>query len=160
MSEFRLSILSVLFAALLGTSSFGHSPVDFLEVLSVEPARPIQHDVELQSMFDKGRKASLLEGPQFFSRSVGGMDKPAKKKLAYLTWFRIVDAPEEPVRQVSILDMVRGGSSDPLKIQAAEYLLCPSQLITTGPPDSVPFGLDYFKAYRVVDAPRSIARLF
>jgi hypothetical protein len=48
--------------------------------------------------------------------------------------------------------MVRGSKNKALKIQAAEYLLSPSQLITTGSPDSIPHGLDNYKAYRVVDA--------
>ncbi len=36
--------------------------------------------------------------------------------------------------------------------ESAEYLLSPSQLITTGAPAPIPGGLDHYKAYRVVDA--------
>lgn len=157
MSGFRFSLSSVLLVALFlasfNTFVQAHSPVEFLEVLSVESARPIQHGVELKSKFDDQKIETQLEGPRFFSGSVGCLNRSAKKKRAFLNWFKIVDAPKEPIRQLSVLDMVRGSSNKALTIQGAEYLLSPSQLITTGVPDAIPAGLDHYKAYRVVDAP-------
>ena len=153
MIKFRSLIFCLLGFASLGTSTLAHSPVGFFEVLAVDPARPIEHKVDLQSTFDEAKTATDLKGPQFFARSVGCLERPPKEKAAYLNWFQITDVAVDAVRHVSTLDMVRGSSSEPLKIQGAEFLLCPAQLITTGIPDPIPFGLDHYKAYRVVDAP-------
>ncbi|TWU31331.1 DUF7450 family protein [Novipirellula artificiosorum] len=153
MPGFRCILICLMFFSSGVTTVLAHSPVDFLEVLSVKPARSIQHTVELQGKFDSERVETDLEGPLFFSRSVGCMGRAAKKQPAYLNWFKIVASPEQPERELFILDMVRGDSSKTLKIKQAEYLLSPSQLITSGVPDAIPGGLDHYKAYRVVDAP-------
>lgn len=140
------------FSALAGVAD-AHTPVDFLEVLRVEPARPIEHAVELQGKFDSEKVETELLGPQLFSRSVGCLNRPVKSTPAYLSWYKIVRPETEPVREIVVLDMVRGSANKLLKIQAAEYLLSPSQLITTGAPDDIPSGLDHYKAYRVVSPP-------
>lgn len=133
-------------------SCFAHTPVEFLEAVSVVPARSVEHAVELQGMFDDVQIETMLVGPKMFSRAVGCLERPVKKPLAYLNWFKIVDPSAQPVREVGVMDMVRGSQSKMLRIQSAEYLLSPSQLITTGSPDPIPVGLDHYKAYRVVDA--------
>ena len=133
--------------------ALAHIPVEFLEVLSVTPAQQVEHSVDLKSRFDERRVETPLRGPAFFSRAVGCMDRPAKKVRANLNWFRIDQPDEQPVRKVEVLDIVRGSNGKMLSIGGAEFLLSPSQLITTGAPDAVPDGLDHYKAYRIVDAP-------
>ncbi len=147
--SFALFFLASVIPSPLGLA---HTPVDFLEVLSVVPARPIEHSVELKSTFDESKVETMLVGPKMFARPVECMARSVKKPRAYLNWFKIVEPGSEPVREVEVLDMVRGSSNKLLKIQTAEYLLSPSQLITTGSPDSIPHGLDNYKAYRVVGA--------
>ncbi len=147
------SIVVLFFTSVIPCSlGLAHTPVDFLEVLSVVPSRSIEHAVELKSAFDEGKVQTMLVGPKMFARPVECMDRPVKKPRAYLNWFQITEPSSEPVREIEVLDMIRGGNNKLLKIQAAEYLLSPSQLITTGSPDSIPHGLDNYKAYRVVDA--------
>jgi hypothetical protein len=154
MINFFRSLIPFLFTvAILDAVACAHTPVDFLEVLEIEPARTITHAVELKSKFDSEKVKTELEGPRFFSRSVECLNRPVKKPPAYLNWFEIVAPEVEPVREIDVLDMIRGGSSKSLRIKSAEYLLSPSQLITTGVPESVPGGLDHYKAYRIVDAP-------
>lgn len=150
---FRVLLASLFAVAAFDSPVVAHTPVDFLEVLKAEPARPIEHGVDLKGTFDAERVETDLVGPKMFSRAVGCLNRPVKKPLACLSWFEIVDSAVEPVREVIILDMIRGGSDKKLRIQSAEYLLSPSQLITTGAPEPVPDGLDHYKAYRIVDAP-------
>jgi hypothetical protein len=129
-----------------------HSPVEFLEVLKVEPARLIEHSVELKSGLDADRVETKLVGPELFSRAVGCMNRSVKEKRAYLNWFKIEGPREQPRKEVSVLDIVRGSSDKMLTIQSAEYFLSPAQLITTGPPEPIPDGLDLYKAYRIIEA--------
>ncbi len=150
-----LRSLTVCFLSIIVSSSslLAHTPVDFLEVLAVQPGRNVEHAVQLQSKFDSEKVETQLEGPQLFSRSVGCLDRAVKKQPAYLNWYKIVDPVKEPIRTVAVLDMIRGSANRSLTIHAAEYFLSPSQLITTGAPESIPVGLDHYKAYRVIDAP-------
>lgn len=149
-----LRLLVVVTSILASASSVrAHTPVEFLEVSTAEPARLIEHAVDLKSVFDDERVTTDLAGPKMFSRSVGCLDRPAKKLKAYLNWFQIVEPREEPARQVSVLDLVRGYEKKMLTIGAAEFLLTPAQQITSGAPDPIPEGLDHYKAYRVVDPP-------
>ena len=148
------SLAALLFTvAVFDSLALAHTPVDFLEVVEVEPARTITHAVELKSRFDRKKVETELEGPRYFSRSVECLNRPVKNPLAYLTWFELVAPAVEPVREIDVLDMIRGGSNKSLRIKSAEFLLTPAQLITTGAPESVPDGLDHYKAYRIVDAP-------
>jgi hypothetical protein len=130
-----------------------HSPVEFLEVVQGEPSNLIEHGVELQSFFDEQRVTTELEGPYYFSLSVGGMGREVKKEKAYLAWYKIVGSKPEETRKVSVLDLVRGGDIAPMTIESAEYFLSPAQRITSGPPSEIPEGLDHYKAYRIADAP-------
>jgi hypothetical protein len=51
-----------------------------------------------------------------------------------------------------VLDFVRGADSTDLTIESSAYLLSPAQRITTGAPSPIPDGLDYYKAYKIIDA--------
>lgn len=132
-----------------------HTPVEFLEVVEVVPVQLIEHDVELKTQLDEGRVASNLQGPVFYSQAVGAMDRGRKEPIAYLNWFEIINRRQEPTRSIDTLDLVRGGSNKTLKIGSAEFLLSPAQRITSGAPESIPEGLDLYKAYRVLD-PESV----
>ncbi|MDE0865948.1 MAG: hypothetical protein OSA98_19340 [Rubripirellula sp.] len=132
-------------------ASFAHSPVDFLEVIRVKPAQTIVHGVETKSRYDSERKESSLEGPDYFSRGIGAMKRAVKIPRAYMNWFAIKDATPQPKREVDVLDMVRGASSKRLQIGNAEFLISPSQLLTSGVPDAVPEGLDIYTAYQIHD---------
>jgi hypothetical protein len=153
MSVLRSLIVCFVSVVVFNSNLLAHTPVDFLEVLAVQPARKVEHAVELKSKFDSEKVETQLEGPQLFSRSVGCLDRAVKKQPAYLNWYKIVDPKKEPIRTVAVLDMIRGTANRSLKIHAAEYFLSPSQLITTGAPEPIPGGLDQYKAYRVIDAP-------
>lgn len=150
---FRSLIALLVTVAIVDAVAFAHTPVDFLEVFEVEPARTITHAVELKGSFDPEKVETELVGPRYFSRSVECLSRTVKKPLAYLNWFEIVTPTVEPVREIEVLDMIRGGASKSLRIKSAEYFLSPSQLITAGAPESVPGGLDHYKAYRIVNAP-------
>ena len=150
---FRSLIILFVTAAVFNSYASAHNPVLFLEVLKVTPSRVIDHAVDLKSKFDGDKVQTKLSGPRFFSRAVGCWNMRVKKPLAYLNWFAIVEPTDEPVRNIEVLDMIRGSSSKQLRIKAAEYFLTPSQLINSGPPDEIPSGLDRYKAYRVVEAP-------
>ena len=153
MSVFRLLFVCVVIAVGSGSNLPAHTPVEFLEVLSVQPARKVEHAIDLKSKFDASKRETQLDGPLLFSRSVGCLGRAAMKQPAYLNWYKIVDPIDEPVRTVSVLDTVRGSANKSLQIRSAEYFLAPSQRITTGPPDAIPGGLDQYKAYRVIDSP-------
>lgn len=131
--------------------ALGHTPVEFLEVIEVAPAQSIAHDVDLKTSLDEERITTSLRGPAFYSQAIGAMDRNRKKPVAYLNWFEITNRSQEPLRSLSILDLVRGGSNKNLNIGAAEYFLSPAQRITTGTPDPIPEGLDLYKAYRIID---------
>lgn len=152
MANFRLHASVLLATLLLHSTGTAHSPVEFLEVLSVKPVRTVEHTVELKSEFESERVKTDLKGPLHFSRSVGCMGRPAKKRPAYLNWFKIKNPSKGAPRQLDVLDMVRGSERKTLSIQRDEYLLSPSQLITSGVPDPVPGGLDLYKAYRIINA--------
>ncbi|NND96231.1 MAG: hypothetical protein HKN47_02745 [Pirellulaceae bacterium] len=152
MRDFRRPLACLLLVAASTATVLAHTPVEFLEVIAVEPARMIEHAVDLKSKFDPEKVQTDLQGPVMFARSVGCMGRAANNQPAYLNWFKIVKPAGEPVRELSVLDMVRGDGSKSLKIQNAEYLLSPSQLITSGTPDEIPDGLDHYKAYRIIDA--------
>lgn len=133
-------------------SVVAHSPVEFLEVLEVKPSLPVEHAVDLKSKLDADRLGTNLHGPAFFARAVGAMNRTVKRQRAYLNWFKITDTQTSPIRDVEILDIVRGNGNKQLRIGSAEFFLSPSQLITSGAPDAIPSGLDHYKAYRVVDS--------
>jgi hypothetical protein len=109
--------------------------------------------VTLQGRFDAERADVDLVGPVCFSRAIGGLNRQVSKPPAYLTWYTIRKPKTESARMLKVLDMVRGSADKVLKVTTAEFFVSPSQLITTGVPDSIPEGLDHYKAYRVVDAP-------
>ena len=144
--------LTLLIAASPTYKISAHNPVEFLEVSSVSPSIVIEHDVELQSVYDMARIKTQLSGPELFSEAVGCLGRPIAKTKAYLNWYRIVDAKQEPRRKVSVLDMVRDNDHRTLTIGNAGYLLTPAQRIGSGPPDAIPHGLDHYKAYQVFDA--------
>ena len=145
-------VLALMLACVLNSStSLGHSPVDFLEVIRVKPAQVIEHGVETRSRYDSMKKESSLEGPAYFSRGVGAMKRAVKSPRAYMNWFVIKNPTQLPKRQVDVLDMVRGGTSKQLQIGNAEFLISPSQLLTSGAPDEIPDGLDIYKAYKIHD---------
>ena len=153
MSALRSFIVCFFSFATFNATLLAHSPVEFLEVLAVEPEQNVKHAVELKSKFDVAKIETSLEGPQLFSRSVGCLDRPVKEKPAYLNWYKIVEPKNEAIHDVVVLDMIRGSANKSLKIQTAEYFLAPSQLITSGVPDPIPGGLDHYQAFRVIDAP-------
>jgi hypothetical protein len=154
MRTFLQPLVAFLVVALWANAdTLAHTPADFLEVLQVQAASPIKHAVELKSRLDQKKAATDLSGPEFFARAVGGMKRPVKHPRAYLNWYKIDRPQPQPVRELVVLDMVRGSANKSLKVDVAQYLLSPSQLITSGVPDPVPEGLDHYKAYRVVDAP-------
>ena len=136
------------------TSVQAHSPVEFLEVLEGKPSTLIEHGVELKSQIDDEKQSTNLTGPHFFSVAVGCMDRTVKTPKAYLSWYKIVDPRKSDRRKLSVVDLVRGADGEPLTIGSAEYFLSPSQRISTGPPSSIPDGLDHYKAYRIVDSRR------
>lgn len=145
-----LSVLASLFGYVFSSqASFGHSPVDFLEVIRVKPAQMIEHGVETKSRFDSTKKESKLQGPAYFSRGIGAMKRDVKSPRAYMNWFTIKNPTPQPKRQVDVLDMVRGGSSKQLQIGRAAFLISPSQQLTSGAPDEIPEGLDIYKAYEI-----------
>ncbi len=147
----RHSFAFLILACPLCASAVAHKPVGFLEVLQVQPSALIEHEVDTKGPFDRQRIEIDLAGPRFFSRSVAAMDRPVGKAKAYLNWFEIVGAEEQPKREVSVLDMVRGSENLKLTVATPKYLLSPAQLITTGTPDPVPHGLDHYLAYEVID---------
>lgn len=146
-----VSGLAVLF--LLSIPCHAHSPVDCLEVFQVTPARQVDHDVELQSRLDNDRAKVALLGPTHFCRSIGALRRPVKQTIAYLTWFKISNPAQAKSRKVKVLDLVRGGGDSMLTVGTAEYFLSSAQLIADGAPDPIPAGLDFYKAYRVLDPP-------
>lgn len=145
-----------LFVILSLNQAVAHTPVEFLEVLKVDPANSIEHAVDLQGVYDLRKVSSNLVGPEYFALAVGCFDRAAKKTKAYQQWYRIADPMPEPQRTVTVLDLVRGSENMTLSIGTAEYFLSPAQRITSGQPAPVPQGLDQYKAYRVVD-PVSLA---
>jgi len=135
-----------------GSIIHAHTPVEFLEVSAGKPASLVEHTVTLQSAFDEAKVETMLSGPHHFSQAVGCLDRPAKEPIAYLNWYQIVGGKKEATRRVSVLDFMRGADNTELTIESAEYLLSPAQRITTGAPSDIPEGLDYYKAYKIVDA--------
>ena len=72
---------------------------------------------------------------------------------AYLNWYEIAQPPKEPRRTVVVRDPLRGNDAHSITIGSSAFLLSPAQRITTGSPSPIPGGLNYFKAYRILDAP-------
>lgn len=149
------SLLAAVVLALGPAASIGfaHAPAEFLEVFSVEASVPIDHSVELKTEVDPLRQDAKLAGPTHFARSIEAMGRRESKTPAFLNWYAIVDPVVQPTRDLDILDLVRGSKQKTLRIESAEFLLCPSQAITTGTPAPVPHGLDHYKAYRVINGP-------
>ena len=154
-SEFTMNHLAYVpfIACMLSWTSIvhAHNPVEFLEVLPCVPATMIEHDVELKSSIDDSRHKIELAGPTHFSNAVGCMNRSAKGQKAHLTWYKIANSVEGRTREVSVVDLVNGSNSIPLKVGRAEYFLSPAQRITTGPPAEVPDGLDRYTAYKILN---------
>ncbi|TWU56262.1 DUF7450 family protein [Rubripirellula reticaptiva] len=136
------------------TPGFAHVPAEFLEVFSVHAALPVDHDVDLKTAVDQARRESKVTGPTYFAHSTAAMGRSSGETPAFTNWYAIVDPVDQPRRSVSVLDLVRGSKEKMLTLGKAEFLLCPSQSITTGAPAPIPDGLDFYKAYRVVDGPK------
>jgi hypothetical protein len=153
--------------------SSGEDSAGFFEVVTVTPARVIEHEVELKGPFDKKVTATRLNGPQRFSHHVGLAENPIPEPRAYLNWYKIENPSSRPRRLVTL----RGGlgvqseqeiaidsaafllsptqriqSEQEIAIDSAAFLLSPTQRITTGSPSHVPDGLGHFVAYRIIDA--------
>ena len=149
----RIVFLALAVVASTGSPIHAHTPVEFLEVVEGKPSNLIGHDVELKSEIDARKVSTQLSGPFHFSYAVGCLGRPTEKTKAYLTWYKI-DRPRDQLRRkVEVLDFIRGGDDTSLTIGTAEYLLSPAQRIESGPPSDVPEGLDYYKAYQIVEAP-------
>ena len=148
------SFCYLLFALLSVPSHFlfAHTPVEFLEVLEGKPGNAIKHDVETKSVLDAAKRTVSLEGPTHFSFGVGCSDRAAKTPTAHLSWYKITDPAKQEIREVSVIDLIRGAEAKTMKVGKAEYFLTPAQRITTGPPPKVPDGLDHYTAYRIEDA--------
>jgi hypothetical protein len=141
-------------SVILLSPAAAHSPVDFMEVLAVEPSLPIEHGVELQSVIDSARTERMLLGPQRFAHAVAAMNRPVGNPKAYVNWFRFEKVTDSEPRELDTLDMIRGYEQKTLTVTTAEYLLTPSQLISTGSPDPIPEGFDLYVAYRVSNPPQ------
>jgi hypothetical protein len=137
----------------LDTVASAVPPLDLLEVVTVTPSRVINHEVDLKGPFDDDVIETPLTGPQFFSHSVGFKHKAVQDLRAYLNWYKIVQPAKEPQRTFSVRDPLRDSNEHSVKIESSAFLLSPAQRLTTGSPSAVPDGLNYFKAYRIVDAP-------
>ena len=96
---------------------------------------------------------TLLIGPQLFSHAVGSAHEAIQEPRAYLNWYEIAQPPIEPTRTVDVRDPLRGKDAHSITIGSSAFLLSPAQRITTGSPSPIPDGLNYFKAYRILDAP-------
>lgn len=147
--------LTIVFAC-LALSAVGpaaaHTPVEFLEVFSGQPATATVHPIDVKSVLDAERRTIELEGPRYFSSSVGALNRAAKKPTAHLSWYQISEPAPAERRDIAVLDLVRGMQAEPLSIGAVEFFLSPAQRITSGAPDPIPDGLDHFMAYRIHDA--------
>ena len=148
-----LSLFFTMISVYSGQTAHAHTPVEFLEVIRVEPSHQVEHAVELKSQFDSEKVSTVLKGPRFFARSIGCLGREEKRRPAFLNWYEITNQVDETERNIEILDLVRGGDSKALKLGNAEYYLNPAQLIRSGKPEPIPEGLDRYKAYRVVDPP-------
>jgi hypothetical protein len=129
------------------------TPVDFFEVVKVTPSRLIKHEVQSKSPFDNDQIETVLAGPQFFSHGVGFKHQAIQEPRPYLNWYEIEEPPKEPRRTVVVRDPLRGNDTHSVTIESSAFLLSPAQRLTTGSPTSIPAGLNYFKAYRILDAP-------
>ena len=129
----------------------GHGSAKVLEVVSVTPTTIVKHGVEVSTSIQPTRATVNLVGPKLFSRAVQGLGEISKPKETYLGWYEIDSDDKSLKKSVRVLDALRGGSNIELTLSSAEYLLCPTQVITRGPPAEIPHGLDFYKAHRVVD---------
>ena len=145
--SFRYTLIATLTTICCGTAG-AHSPAKFLEVLEGKASSVIQHGVEVKTVLDPKRAEVALRGPELFARGVLAMGRSGRPPEAYLGWYKIESSDTESLHTVSILDPFRGGDNVKLSLSGAEYLLCPTQVITSGPPAAIPHGLDYYEAFR------------
>ena len=129
-------------------------PVGFFEVVTVTPSRVINHEVDLKGPFDDDVTETILVGPERFSHTVDLGKKAVHSQKAYHNWYKISRPINESQRSVTVRDPLRGNAAQQITVENAAFLLSPSQRVTTGPPSPVPEGLNYFKAYQIVDGPR------
>jgi hypothetical protein len=125
-------------------------PLDFFEVVKVNPSRVITHDVSLKGRFDNSVVQTDLTGPKFFSRAVGFGEETARERDAYFNWYEIRKPPRETQRFVPVRDSLQAGTVYMVRIGAPSFLLSPARRLTSGPPAPVSDRLSYFKAYRIV----------
>lgn len=137
----------------IDTVACAANPLDFFEVVNVTPSRVIKHEVQSKSPFDNDVIETVLTGPQFFSHAVGFKHEAIQEPRAYLNWYEIAQPPKEPRRTVVVRDPLRGKDAHSITIGSSAFLLSPAQRITTGSPSPIPDGLNYFRAYRILDAP-------
>ena len=137
--------------ASLCTVASARTPLDFLEVVAVTPSRVIEHEVDLKGPFDNDTVETFLEGPQLFSHAVGFGGKAVEEQNTFLNWYKIAKPATESQRILSVRDSVRGDDAYRITIEKPVFLLSPARRITSGPPGQIPAGLNYFKAYKIVD---------
>jgi hypothetical protein len=133
------------------TVASARNPVDYLEVVAVTPTRVIEHEVDLKGQFDKDAEETFLEGPHLFSHAVGLGKEAVHDENTFLNWYKIAKPATEPRRVLSVRDSMRGDDAHRITIANSAFLLAPTQRITTGRPARIPSGLNYFKAYEIVD---------
>jgi hypothetical protein len=135
------------------------SSAEFFEVVTVTPSRVIEHEVELKGPFDDSVIETQVIGPQLFSHAVGIEDGDARQQKAYLNWYKIAEHAKEPQRTLSIRSSLPGNQPQKITIENAAFLLSPTQRVTNGPPTPISETLGYFKAYKIVNALRSIEKV-
>jgi hypothetical protein len=135
----------------LCTVASARTPLDFLEVVAVTPSRVIEHEVDLKGPFDNDSVETFLEGPKLFSHAVGFRGKAVRDPTTFLNWYRIAKPAAESQRVLSVRDSMRGKHAYRITIEKSVFLLSPAQRITSGPPAQIPAGLNYFKAYKIID---------
>jgi hypothetical protein len=138
----------------LSTVASASVPIEVFEVVEVSPSRIIEHEVDLKGAFDNDMIETFLKGPQLFSHAVGFGDKAVQDRNACLNWYKIAKPATEPRRILSVRDSLRGKDAYRITIENSMFLLSPAQRLTSGPPGQIPAGLNYFKAYKIVDGPQ------
>ncbi|MEL7266544.1 MAG: hypothetical protein AAFP69_17280 [Planctomycetota bacterium] len=146
------SLVALVACMLPALTSSAHGPLGLLEFHAVQPSEKIRHAVDTQSSVDSDRSATQLSGPAFFGLSVGGLNLPQPKVPAFLSAYKIENPPAPKIRKLTVLDPI--GGSRTYAIGPASFLLSPAQCISEGPPPEIPHGLEHYKAYAIIDAPR------
>jgi len=146
------TIPCVLWSVLACGPLLAHSPAQFFEVLQGEVSSQVAHGVEVQTEVDAARGEVNLSGPKLFARGVSATGGSGKLTKAFLNWYQITDPQPAAKKVVSVLDPFRGDQETELRLGNAEYLLCPTQMIGNGMPAPIPHGLDFYKAYKVLQA--------